>query len=175
MTWNQIVIVIGILVLAMLAIGGLLVLDRTRKYRATDEDTSVVRAWAAVLLVVGLLILCVIALGSNFDAQLRATLVGGLVTSVGSAVTFYFTSREAAQNRKAWQRSDADTTAVPDVKGKTREQAKAMLEKHNLRMEVAPGAPDNPALSVAYEHPRGGESALKGSSVLVTLEQPLRR
>jgi hypothetical protein len=66
---------------------------------ATPPGTgSVVRSWIAVSVVMGLLVFCAAAFLID-DSSLRSTLFGGLTTSVGAAVAFYFSSKTSDQAR----------------------------------------------------------------------------
>lgn len=74
--------------------GVIVALSRLMHERASRESQSVVRSWVAITLVIGLLSSCAAAFEID-DVQLRNTLLGGLVASVGAAIAFYFSSKGA--------------------------------------------------------------------------------
>jgi hypothetical protein len=80
--------------LAMLAAGGLVILARSRV--RSEAGGSVIRSWIAIALVMGLLVFCAAAFLVD-DTSLRSTLFGGLTTSAGAAVAFYFSTKAAEQ------------------------------------------------------------------------------
>jgi hypothetical protein len=80
--------------LAMLAAGGLVILARNRV--KSEAGGSVIRSWIAIALVMGLLVFCAAAFLID-DTSLRSTLFGGLTTSAGAAVAFYFSTKAAEQ------------------------------------------------------------------------------
>ena len=90
----QTLAVMGVVAVTILAIGGIVL--RSRK---TDRAQSLVRSWIALALVAGLVLFCAVTFAIP-DANLRSTLFGGLTTSVGAAVAFYFSSKSSDQARK---------------------------------------------------------------------------
>jgi hypothetical protein len=95
---------IAIVIAGMLLAGLVVILGRSNlvggaaEQGAAQAPGSVVRSWIAISLVMGLLVFC----GAAFlvdDMTLRSTLLGGLVSSVGGAVAFYFSSKTADQAR----------------------------------------------------------------------------
>ena len=91
LTGEQGVLLALVVVGGMLLAGGVVVAARN-VVKADQEPASVIRGWIAVSLVMGLLGFCAAAFAMD-DTALRSTLFGGLVTSVGAAVAFYFASR----------------------------------------------------------------------------------
>lgn len=92
--WLALVVIVG-----MLAVGGIVIAARNWVKGDQEPPGSVIRSWIAVSLVMGLLGFCAAAFAIN-DTSLRSTLFGGLVTSVGAAVAFYFASK-ASDNARA--------------------------------------------------------------------------
>jgi len=107
LSWGETVLVMSITAGAILAIGLIVVFARTK-----DAGQSVVRSWIALALVAGLVLFCAVTLAINAP-DLRSTLFGGLTTSVGAAVAFYFSSKSSDQARQdilqAMQQTAGDT------------------------------------------------------------------
>jgi hypothetical protein len=80
------------LVVAGVLLAGALVLRSRRPTRGAVAVGSVIRSWIAMALVLGLLVFCAMAFVVD-DAALRNTLMGGLTTSVGAALAFYFSAK----------------------------------------------------------------------------------
>src|SRR5215831_7053470 len=94
LSWGETVLVMSITAGAIIAIGLIVVLARWK-----DAGQSVVRSWIALALVAGLVLFCAVTLAINAP-DLRSTLFGGLTTSVGAAVAFYFSSKSSDQARQ---------------------------------------------------------------------------
>ncbi|MGI5452078.1 PASTA domain-containing protein [Streptomyces sp. CA-249302] len=132
---------------------------------------SLVRSWIALALVTGLLAYCVAAFGVN-DARTRSTLIGALASAVGSAVAFYFSTKSADQARQDVITALAGgTEVVPDVTGKTEDEAVRILGRTSLKMEIAPESrPADPSASITTQDPAAGAYVQKGSSVRVAFQ-----
>ena len=114
--------------------GLVIILARNTVSVPKDEAAgSVVRSWIAVSLVLGLLAFCAASFRID-DSTLRSTLFGGLITSVGAAVAFYFSSKTADQAR-----TDILNTAL------------AMSHGGTPPATFSAASPPNGAVNVAYE------------------------
>ncbi len=106
----------------MIILIGLVIVFGRWAIRGADKTggdaPSLVRSWIAVSLVAGLLVFCVIAFAID-DQSLRSTLFGGLVTSVGAAVAFYFSAQTADKARQDVLNAAVGTVGVPDIVGAT--------------------------------------------------------
>jgi hypothetical protein len=91
------------LLVAMLATwllaGALLWGVRATVKSSDNEAQSFLRGWLATTLVLVLSVACIGAFELD-DAQLRNTLIGGIVASAGTAIAFYFSSKGADAARK---------------------------------------------------------------------------
>ena len=87
-------VLLAVMIGGSLIAGIIIVVARSRLTSHRGEPQSVVRSWLAVTLVIGLLSTCAAAFEID-DPQLRNTLLGGLVASVGAATAFYFSSKGA--------------------------------------------------------------------------------
>jgi len=85
----------GIVAVALLLIGVIVIFAR----RKDPAGQSVVRSWIALALVAGLVLFCAVTFAIN-DPNLRSTVFGGLTTSVGAAIAFYFSSKTSDQARQ---------------------------------------------------------------------------
>jgi hypothetical protein len=94
LTWSQTALVMGIVAVALLLIGVIVIWARSK-----DAGQSVVRSWIALALVAGLILFCAVTFAIN-DSNLRSTVFGGLTTSVGAAIAFYFSSKTSDQARQ---------------------------------------------------------------------------
>jgi hypothetical protein len=129
-------------------------------------DGDFIRSWIAVILVLGLLTFCAFAFAIN-DSSLRSTLIGGLIASVGSAVAFYFSTKSADKARQDVVAAAAGTEPVPNLSGKTVQEASETLGRTSLRLAVRDGAA--PAGHVSEQFPAASSDAPKGSAVQVTV------
>ncbi len=100
----------------------------------TDGASSLVRSWIAISLVSGLLIFCAEALSLK-DTALRSTLFGGLVSSVGAAVAFYFSSKNSDKVRQDMMIA-TQSAPVPDLKGKSVPEALKLMSSSPLRLDL---------------------------------------
>ncbi len=94
-------IVVGVMVVGMLLAGWMVyVMRKPAKDDPNCPSGSMIRSWIAAALVMGLLVLCAGAFLLK-DAATRSTLFGGLISSVGAAVAFYFSSKSTEQAQDA--------------------------------------------------------------------------
>src|SRR3954454_19504070 len=129
--------------------------------RATSD--SLVRSWLAVSLILGLLVFCAASFAID-DHNLRSTLIGGLVASSGAAVAFYFASKNADQARQDILDASFGTVTVPDLTGKTVDEARLISAHTAFELQVDPSNAA-PTDEVKELRPLGGTSVRKGSVV----------
>jgi hypothetical protein len=138
--------------------------------RPSDSDGTLVRSWIAIALVSGLLVFCAVTLSTG-DAPLQNTLFGGLVTSVGAAAAFYFSTKSAEQARRDVLNASQSTTDVPNLHGLNVTQAQAEMSKTSLQLVLEqPGAPVSEV--VASQSPPPGNSLVAGGKVTITSHTP---
>jgi hypothetical protein len=177
LSWNDALLAAGLLLVAALLAGGVVLTGRKMfagKATASTEpagspgapDGDFIRSWIAVILVLGLLTFCAFAFAIN-DTSLRSTLIGGLIASVGSAVAFYFSTKSADKARQDVVAAAAGTEPVPNLSGKTVQEASEALGRTSLRLAVRDGAV--PAGHVSEQFPAASSDAPKGSAVQVTV------
>lgn len=130
---------------------------------------SVVRSWMAISLVLALILLSGAALGIA-DGNLRSTLIGGLTASVGSAITFYFSSKASDQAHQDLLNATVGTDLIPDLKGKTETEAAAILGKTAFKLQIDPTSPAD-ATVVDSQIPVAGSTSPNGSSITVLLRK----
>ncbi len=165
LSWDQTLIAVAIIAVAMLVVGVILVWARSAVPGGGAAGGSVVRSWISLALVVGLVLFGAFSFAVD-DANLRSTLIGGLTASVGAAVTFYFQSKN---NQDIMDAASGGTEVVPDLTGKTEAVAQAAMGKTSFKMEVDPVHPavgENP--TVAKQAPLPNTPARKGSTVVVS-------
>jgi hypothetical protein len=161
LSWNQTLIFVAIVAVAVLAVGAILVWARSAVPQATGG--SVVRSWIALALVLGLVLFCAFSFAVD-DATLRSTLIGGLTASVGAAVTFYF----QAKSNKDLVDAAVGTETVPNLVGKSEADAQTALGKTSLKLEIDPAhGPQNAAAPVTDQAPAANAAVRKGTSVVV--------
>jgi hypothetical protein len=161
LSWNQTLLAVGIVALAILLVGVILIWARS------TVGGSIVRSWLALSLVTGLVLFCVFSFAID-DATLRSTLLGGLTASVGAAVTFYFQSKTNQDIVDA----ATGTEDVPDLTGKTQADAQAAMAKTSLKLQVDNAHPAHDVASkVVDQMPVANTSVRKGSTVLVRYQQ----
>src|SRR5262249_10173013 len=103
------------------------------------------------------------------DPNLRNTVFGGLIASVGAAVAFYFSSKAADQARKDILNAAFGTETVPDLSDMKEADAAAALGKTSLKLEVSPDSSKSVNAVVKSQQPLKDSIVGKGSSVVVTL------
>jgi len=82
-----------------LVAGVIVIFGRGRSKSGNDgQSSSIIRSWISFTLVLALVVFCAGAFLID-DGNLRSTLFGGLIASVGAAVAFYFSSKSADQAR----------------------------------------------------------------------------
>ncbi|OEV37137.1 hypothetical protein HS99_0004780 [Kitasatospora aureofaciens] len=128
---------------------------------------SVARSWIALALTAGLLAVGVLAFAVN-DSTTRSTLIGALGAAVGAATAFYFSSKSTDQAHDLLTTS-VGTETVPDLTGRTADDAMRVLSTTTLRLMVDPTSPAPAAgKNVVKQQPLAGAVAPKGTTVLVT-------
>lgn len=95
--WLVVVVVVGTLLAGLIISGSR---RRAKEKDPNEQAGSVIRSWIAISLVMGLLVLCAAAFLIN-DTSARSTLFGGLITSAGAAVAYYFSTKTAEEARAA--------------------------------------------------------------------------
>jgi len=160
LSWNQTLIAVAIVAVALLSVGAILVWARSKV--PDGAGNSVVRSWIALALVLGLVLFGAFSFAVN-DATLRSTLIGGLTASVGAAVTFYFQSK----NNQDVLDAAVGTETVPDLRGMTEAAAQTALGKTSLKLEPdATKPPQNATSVISDQSPAANTSARKGTSVM---------
>ncbi|WP_426623394.1 DUF7507 domain-containing protein [Leifsonia sp. McL0607] len=102
----------ALLLVMVLAFGGLLVYGWPSAKNDKRANNSVVRAWIAVSLIAALLILAGVTLGGT-DSNLRNVLIGGIVAAASTAVAFYFaTKANEATNENILKAAGIDGSAA---------------------------------------------------------------
>jgi len=158
------IIVAGAAVLA-----GLVVIRGRTKATQQDPKASVVRSWIAITLVIGLVVFCASSFGI-VDPNLRSTLIGGFTASVGGAIAYYFSSKSADQARQDIMDTVVGMDDVPQLKGKTVQEAKTALGDTHLKLEVVNlQAPHADGARIVKQDPPADAAARKGSNVKVEL------
>lgn len=173
----------GILVaITVILVGVVVVYARRGRLRPKAEDmpavrdithaqdggrTSITRAWLALALVSGLLLFCVTAFALD-DSQLRSTLFGGLVASVGSAVGFYFSSSSADRARQDILSALNPKAMVPDLK--TRSVAEATSLAQSVGLHVVAHPQGTTTGTVTQQSPDAGVAARPGDTVHVDVQ-----
>jgi hypothetical protein len=167
----------GLILLVVLLVTGLILLwtQRLAAKGAQDQNRdrggSLVRSWIAMSLVIGLLEFCLLTFVVADDA-LRTTLLGGLLASVGGAIAFYFSARSGEQARKdlmqIHEASALRIDTVPDLKGLTENEAKDVMSRRSLTLEIDPKNRPSPGLKVDGQQPPKDSVLAAGSTVTVS-------
>jgi hypothetical protein len=97
LTWDQTLIVVGIVAVAVLSAGFIVTWARSKP--SQPPGGSVVRSWIAISLVVALVLFSAASFALT-DSNLRSTLIGAVTASVGAAIAHYFSSKSADQARQ---------------------------------------------------------------------------
>lgn len=163
--WRALVVLAVLLV----AVGGLVLLGRVALHQK-DSTTSIVRSWLAVGLVAGLMVFCLLSLATT-DSTLRSTLFGGLIASTGAATAFYFASKNSDQARQDILAASFGTVAVPDLNGKTVDEARNVMGAIALELRTDPPAVGGSS-KIAGQDPLARTQVKRGSIIVVTAEQP---
>jgi hypothetical protein len=135
LSWGQSLAIVGIVAGTIVIIGFVVILGRS--VGGKDPEQSTVRSWIALTLVAGLVLFCAVTFAIN-DPNLRNTVFGGLIASVGAAVAFYFSSKASDQARKDILTATFGTETVPNLDKMTEADATATLGKTSLKLEVSP-------------------------------------
>jgi beta-lactam-binding protein with PASTA domain len=117
-------------------------------------------------LVLGLLVLSAATFAID-DATLRSTLIGGLTASAGGAIAYYFSSKSADQARQDLVAAAFGKEHVPDLTGKTVDQAKNILGGTTLRLSQD-NAPADSTAPIMTQLPPADTDTVKGSTIKVT-------
>nr|BFD86759.1 hypothetical protein StreXyl84_61600 [Streptomyces sp. Xyl84] len=169
-SWGHVQVLLVILLVAIVAIG--VVLVAARRFvpsRSASSDSSIVRSWIALALVTGLVAFCAVAFAVR-DTNLRSTLIGALAAAVGSTVAFYFSGKVAADARRdVLSAAFGGQEAVPDLIRCTMDEAAARLGTTTLRLELAPGSgPSAAPAAISGQDPPKGTTVPRGTPVKVT-------
>jgi PASTA domain-containing protein len=97
-------------------------------------------------------------------------LIGGLVASVGTAVASYVSSKAADQARQDILNATFGTETVPDLKGRTRDEATRQLGQTSLQLVVDPASSPDKGARVDSQRPVKDSLVRNGSPVVVTLK-----
>jgi len=167
-TQDTALLLVGLLVL----VGSIAIL--VHRFRAQSgqpgpDDTSITRPVLALVLV-GTLVVLAAASFSISDTQTRNLLIGGVVSLSSGAVAFYFASSGATEARRDLLKATAGTL-VPDLKGKTLQEAQAIVSQTSLQL-TPPAGPGDPQAIVATQEPAAGGQAMAGTSITVTVTPP---
>lgn len=131
---------------------------------------SIVRSWIMVALVGGLLILCAVAFTLK-DGTIRSMLLGGLVSSVGSAIAFYFSAQSQSDLLNATQ----GMSSVPALTGLLVTEAKSVMATTSLQLVLddPPGTNVQRQSPIAKcQMPNAGTSVRSGTAVVVMTGPP---
>jgi hypothetical protein len=169
--WIALLVTAALILLAgLVVLYGRNVLMQKQTSDPGGSGGSLVRSWIAVSLVAGLLLFCAVALSLD-DSTLRSTLFGGLISSTGAAVAFYFSSQSGDQARQDIMKVVA-STSVPDLVGtppasRTVADAHAAMSNTSLRLAIDNPQAD-PGTIVTGQSPAAGTSLTSGSTVNIT-------
>jgi hypothetical protein len=169
LTWERLLvlaILLGVLIMAT----GLLLLWARHSQGSREATPSIVRSWIALNLVTSLVILTAFSLALP-DEDVRNLLIGGLVASVGAAVAYYFSSKDADSARRDVLDAVFGEVDVPDLSALTEAAAKSVVAVTSLQL-VATGGSTHAGRVVATQTPPGGTSARRGSTIKVTYRDP---
>jgi hypothetical protein len=169
LSFLQMLAVLGIAAGAIIIAGLIVLWGRSVMKTGGETDQSLVRSWLALTLVIGLVLFCGVALFLN-DTNLRSVLIGGLTASAGTAIAFYFSSKSADQARQDILKVTFGTETVPDLKGCTREKALNRLGQTSLQLVVDPASSTAEDATVTSQVPVKDSQVLKGSQVVVKLD-----
>ena len=140
--------------------------DVLRPAPANDTSGVIVRSWIAIALVAGLLVFCAAALSLG-NTSLQSTLFGGLVTSVGASVAFYFSSKSAEQARQDVLSAAQVRVNVPNLRGKTITEAQAEMASIPLLLVINDPRARTSEI-VVEQSPANGSSVRSGSQVVIS-------
>lgn len=156
----------------LLAVAGLLAVVMHRfimQRRAVGTgETSMTRPVLAVLLVGAVVVLAAASLSIE-DAQARSLLVGGIVSLSSAAAAFYFASANATEARRDLLKATTEFLTVPDLTGRTTEQARVMATAMGLKLVLPTPTPD-PAATIASQTPDPNTRIRSGESIAVSIK-----
>jgi hypothetical protein len=167
LSWGKALAVMIVLAAFVLLAGGVVVAARGWPSKRQSGD-SIVRSWLAISLV-GALVLCIAPAMFLSDAQLRSTIIGGVVASAGSAVAFYFSSKSSDQARQDILHAAFGMETTPDLVGKTRSEVAGVLATTSLRFIETPASAAGADAKVSSQTPLPGTSLARGSAIEATL------
>jgi hypothetical protein len=136
---------------------------------SSEGDRTLIRSWLSAVLVSGLVLLAVTSLFLA-ETQLRSLLMGGVIASAGTATAFYFAAKASEQTQRNLLDaafSSQHTVLVPDLAGRTVDDARMIVKAMGLQAEIEPPAVPGTAL-VATTRPEKG-TALKADTKLIVV------
>ena len=161
-----------LLLVLFLAVGALVLIARVVNPGSHTNELfgpSVIRSWMAIAVAGAVLVLAAASFLVD-DPTSRSTLIGAVVATLGSVTAFYFASKQS-ENAIAANATAAGTAAtVPDLSGKTYQQARAFAGGTTFAVQVDPASAGDLATAVVTsQDPKPGASAAANSSITVTL------
>jgi len=163
---NIILVSVGLIVLVGLA--SILVHRFIMQRKAEGGDSSMTRPVLALLLVGTVLILAAASLTFD-DADTRNLLVGGTVSLSSAAVAFYFASSGATEARRDLLAATVPILDVPNLVGKTLQEAQETMSGTSLALIVADPQPQpQPTDTVKTQVPAAGKAPRGTQTVTVT-------
>lgn len=140
---------------------------------SSNDSASLIRSWIAISLVSGLLICCAVAFSLS-DDTLGGTLFGGLITSTGSALAYYFSTKTAEQARQdvITASQSPSQVVVPSLVSMTLAAAQIEMSKTPLQMiNASPATGPLSGPNVATQTPTAGSVVPSGTQVTITTGQ----
>lgn len=116
--------------------------------------SSMTRPVLAVLLVGAVVILAAASLGGD-DDKTRNIMVGGVISLCSAAAAFYFASSGATEARRDVMQAATGSVQVPDVAGKTIDDASSVLNTAGLSLLLWDPKPPSAAVITAQNPPAG--------------------
>jgi hypothetical protein len=136
---------------------------------ANEPEPTMTRPVMAMLLVGSVVILAAASL-TYADAETRNILVGAIVSLSSAVVAFYFASSGATEARRDLLAATGEVHAVPDLVGKTVNEALAVMGSSHLALVLPEKQPQGSR--VTTQDPKAGVTVTGKRSVKVTLEVP---
>jgi PASTA domain len=134
-----------------------------------EPEPTMTRPLMAILLVGSVVILAAASL-TFADAETRNILVGAIVSLSSAVVAFYFASSGATEARRDLLAATGELQAVPDLVGKTVNEALAIMGSSHLALVLPEKQP--PGSTVKTQDPKAGATVTGTRSVKVTLHDP---
>jgi hypothetical protein len=125
-----------------------------------SDDSSMARPVLALVLV-GTLVVLAAGSMSIGNTQTRNLLVGGVVSLASAAVAYYFSSKAATEARRDLLKATSGT-AVPDLVGKTFDEAAQIISLTPLVLVRPDPVPAGPIKS---QEPKAGTTAAAGTTM----------